>query len=109
MSDLNTELAARMPWLYAPGDTYWIVSGTFTERHHFTDCLAYVVSEDVTGVPDGEGAALFRVSIGGPEQKYVGADRITRARQVLLVWADDPSTACDEYEQDALDRALRDR
>lgn len=99
----RNEAAARKPWLYAEGLSWWCVTGYIAERHTFTDCIAQVVPADITGVEDGDGPALFSVYMVGTKPHLVDADQITHARRLVFVLADDPSTAYYADEQAFLD------
>jgi hypothetical protein len=99
---MNTELAAAMPWLCAQPDSMWNVTGLVNDKHTFQDCLARVLPPMVTGV-DGP---VFEVLIyGGP--LIVNADKISKAQELLLVYASDPRQAYYAEDQVTVDRAAR--
>jgi hypothetical protein len=105
MADLiDLETAATKPWTVADGGTLWIASGSYRDGGGFEDCLIRCLPQWVHGT-DGR---LFEVLLYG-ETKLIGPADITRAREVLLVYAEDPLTAVDEDDQNTLDYALRDR
>lgn len=105
----DLEMAATMPWTVAEGGTLWIASGKTGNGHGFQDCLLRCVPEELHGCP---GMVLFE-ALGYRSTHglgfLVGPADITRAREVLLVWADDPLTAVEPHDQDTIDRALWDR
>jgi len=106
MADLiDIEMAATMPWTVAEDGSYWIASGAYRDGGYFRDCLLRCVPSWIHGT---EGR-LFEVLLHGGESKLVGPDAIKRAREVLMVWADEPLTAVDPDEQHAIERALEDR
>lgn len=99
MSELHTELVARMPWLNAEPHSMWEVSGK-SPQGEFTDCLARVLPPSVTG----EEQPVFEVLIYAQLGYFVPASSITRGRELLLVLANDPCTAYYVSDQDTLDR-----
>lgn len=102
---LGLELAARMPWTVAEGGTLWIATGMHNNRGDtFRDCLVRCVPSDIHG---GKGP-FFEALLYG-EVKLVHAADITRAREVLLVWADDPLRTVDPDDQPTVDYAVRNR
>jgi hypothetical protein len=106
-SKLTTELAARQPWLYAEGESWWVVTGQVSNRHSVTDCIAQVVPSFVTGVDDGDGPALFKVHAWGGEPLLVDATKITRAKRLVFVLADEPRSAFYDDEQAFLEAGAR--
>lgn len=107
MADLiDLEMAATMPWTVAEGGSLWIASGTHPEPNGgtFQDCLLRCVPEFIHGT---EGR-LFEVLLYG-ERKLVGPADITRAKEVFLVWADEPLEAVYVDDQDTIDHALAER
>lgn len=104
MSDkLTQELATRQPWLYAEGESWWLVTGKVNDQHIFQDCIAQVVPSYITGIDDGDGPALFKVHVWGDNRMLVDATKITRARRLIFVLADQPRTAYYIDEQDFID------
>lgn len=101
MSGYNTEIVAAAPWLTAGPDSIWEVTGTYgNDQGGFTRCLARVLPESVTG----GGEPLFEILIYG-KSEAVPASAITRATELLLVYADDPREAYYLADQDTIDRA----
>lgn len=103
MSDAFTHLlqeeAARKPWLYAEGESWWVVTGQVSERHTFSGCIARVVPEWVSGVPDG-GEALFELlGFVSLTPTLVGGGQITHAKRLVFVMADEPQTTYYTDEQ----------
>lgn len=99
----HTELAARMPWTVAEPESWWRVTGTDGPRHTFTDCVARVLPESVTG----GGPPLFEVLVYG-DPLLVPASAVTGATRLLLVeaaeWDALVNPICDE--RDALRRQV---
>jgi hypothetical protein len=96
---LTIELAARQPWLYAEGESWWVVTGRVNDHHTFTDCIARVVPSCITGIDEGEAPALFKVIVWTKELLLVDATKISRAKRLVFVMADDPGTAYYADEQ----------
>lgn len=106
---LDLEMAATMPWTVAEGGSLWIASGTHHDGGTFEGCLLRCVPEELHGQP---GMRLFEALVYGVTHGLgflVPPDRITSAREVFLVHADDPLTAVEPDDQDTVDYALRDR
>ena len=40
---VTNEVIARMPWLYAEGESWWIVTGFGRDGHRIEECIAQVV------------------------------------------------------------------
>lgn len=102
MPDLHTELAARMPWLHAQPDSIWEVTGK-SPSGTFTDCLARVLPPSITG---DENMPVFEVLIYAQLGYFVPASSIIAARELLLVMANDPTTAYYADDQRTLDAHL---
>jgi hypothetical protein len=100
MSNPALELAARMPWIHAQGESWWLVTGQQSNGTGFTDCIARVVPEMITG----SDVPLFEVLIYGGSH-YVGAAEITSAKELLLVYAGDPRQAFYPDDQRTVDDA----
>lgn len=98
-TDLHIELAARMPWLHAQPDSMWEVTGK-SSSGTFTDCLARVLPPSITG---DENMPVFEVLIYAQLGYFVPASSITKARELLLVLADEPGTAYYVDDQPTLD------
>ncbi|WP_280320066.1 hypothetical protein [Nocardia wallacei] len=98
---INLELAARMPWLYAESESIWAITGTHHNgRDTFTNCLAMVMPFYAT-----DGHRLFvLIQPQLNDQRPIPPDRITHARRLILVHADEPRTAYFADEQDLVDR-----
>lgn len=104
--DLALELAVRCPWTAAEDGSLWIGSGRYHDGSGdtFRACLLRCVPRWMHGT---EGV-LFEVFVVGGV-RLASASDITRAREVLTVWADDPLTAVDPDGQGTIDRALMER
>ena len=102
----RNEAAMRKPWLYAEGESWWTATGYFGPNHEFTDCIAQVVPPSITGVDDGDGPALFSVTMLGGKTYLVSADQITHARRLVFVLADEPATAYYTDEQEFITRPI---
>lgn len=98
---LDLEIAATMPWTMATGGSLWIGSGTY-RGGTFTDCLLRCLPE----FTHGTATVVFELLLYC-DSKTISAAEITRAREVLLVYADDPTRAVEEADQDTVDRAVR--
>lgn len=104
---VNLELAVRMPWLAAEPESIWAITGTYRDgQGTFTDCLAMVLPEWMT-----EGHRLFQlihpvaVNIDPTDpNRLIAPDQISRARRLLLVYADDQRTAVRALEQDLIEQ-----
>lgn len=100
---INLEIAARMPWIYAESGSIWAITGTFPDgKGTFTDCLAMVCPPQMT---DGHRVFMFAapsIADGTP----IPPDRISHARRLVLVHADDPRTAYFAVDQDLIDRVV---
>lgn len=94
--DPSIELNMRMPWLTAESESIWEITGTYLDGGRFIDCLAQVEPHYVTGGP-----VLFKM-LGGLDD-LVTPDRITRARELILVDAKDPSVAYWDRDQQVID------
>ncbi|MEV4241691.1 hypothetical protein AB0J47_41835 [Nocardia sp. NPDC049737] len=105
---VNVELVARMPWLVAAPESIWSISGTFgDELGSFIDCLAMVLPYD-----PATSAPVFvlihpnsHTSLTSP-MRYIAADKVFRATQLVLVHADEPREAYWMDEQDVVDRGF---
>lgn len=98
---INAEMAARMPWLQAEGESWWVVTGKVSEQHTVTECIAQVMPPMVTGVDGGDGLAVFQVHTW-TDMVLMTADRITHASRLVFVLAEDPDLAYYTEEQDFL-------
>lgn len=97
---INLELASRMPWLYAEPESIWEITGSYVNgQDTFTGCLAMVLPFDTT---DGHRLfALIHPNLQSTSYtELIPPDRITHARRLVLVHADEPQTAYFEDEQD---------
>jgi hypothetical protein len=106
---LNLEMAVTMPWTVAEGGSLWVASGRSLTGGRFEGCLLRCVPEEFHGQP---GMRLFEALVYGVTHGLgflVAPDGITRAREVLLVFADDPLTAVEPDDQDTVEHAIRDR
>lgn len=103
----RAEAEARKPWLYAEGESWWIVTGQVAARHNVTECIAQVVPEFVTGVARDAAPALFAVHTWGGKPTLLPADQITTARRLAFVFSDEPGTAFYADEQVFVSAALR--
>lgn len=100
MSGYNTAIVAAAPWLTAEPDSIWEVTGTYGGgQGTFTRCLARVLPETITGSDQ----PFFEILIYG-KSEVVPAAAITRATELLLVYADNPSEAYYLADQDTIDR-----
>ncbi|MGW4774203.1 hypothetical protein ACWEO2_39945 [Nocardia sp. NPDC004278] len=104
---VNLEIVSRMPWLLAEEESIWSITGSYGgDNGAFKDCLAMVLPFGTT-----DGHRLFVLI--HPNQhtnptfafRFITPDRISRARRLVLVDADDPKTAHFADEQDLVDRA----
>lgn len=93
-TDPTFDLARAMPWAWAEDESWWLVTGAVSDRHTFSDCIARVLPQMVTGseVP------VFEVLVYG-NPLIVGAEKITTAKRLIFVLADDPATPL--YTDDA--------
>lgn len=98
--DLLTEIAARMPWLSAEPESWWVVSGSEGPKDSFTTCLARVLPQEISASSD----PIFEVLIYGGSH-YVSAASITAAKELMFVYTEDPVTAYYSDDQPILDRA----
>lgn len=96
-TDPSIELNMRMPWLTAESESIWEITGTYPDGGTFIECLAQVVPGYVTGGP-----VLFKMLCALDD--LVAPDRITRAQELVLVYAGEPSTAYWERDQRILDQ-----
>ena len=97
-TDPAIELNMRMPWLTAESESIWEITGTYPGGGSFIDCLAQVAPHYVTGGP-----VLFRMLGGLMGDQPVSPDRITRARELILVDAKNPSEAYWDRDQRVID------
>lgn len=101
MSGYNTEIVAAAPWLTAAPDSMWEVDGTYgNDQGTFIRCLARVLPETITGSEE----PFFEVLIYG-RSNVVPASAITRATELLLVYANNPREAYYLGDQDTVDRS----
>lgn len=106
--EVGLELAARAPWTVAEGGTLWIATGRRRNGDTFDRCLLRCVPEWIHGAE----AAVFETLLfggAGGETDLVTPGEITTAREVFLVYANDPLTAVDPDDQPTVDHAVRDR
>lgn len=99
----RAEAEARKPWLYAEGESWWVVTGQVAPRHSVTECLAQVVPEFATGIERGVEPALFQVHTWGDTATFLPADQIAFARRLIFVHADELTTAYYADEQPFLE------
>lgn len=98
---VNLELAARMPWLTAEPESIWEITGTYANgRDTFSQCLAMVMPFYIT---DGARAFVL-IHPGVRSDELIPPDRITHAKRLMLVPADEPRRAYFADEQDFITR-----
>jgi hypothetical protein len=96
------DLKRRKPWLDAKAGSFWLASGLLGGECRFRDCLTKALPNDFTG----EGpAAAFEVLLDGGTVR-ISATAIRKARELLLVFADDPFTTYLTDDQPLVDEAL---
>jgi hypothetical protein len=103
VADVLAETVARTltaaPWLDPEDFSVWSASGTYPNgRGTFTSCLIVSVPRFATG-----GGPLFRMF--PPLDDLIDPSWITRAERLVLVHADDPTTAYYEDDQVFVDAA----
>jgi hypothetical protein len=98
-TDPSIELNMRMPWLTAESESIWEITGTYPDGGSFSECLAQVTPWYVTGGP-----VLFQMLGGLRGDEPVSPDRITRAVELVLVYAKDPSEAYWDRDQQVIDQ-----
>ncbi|WP_040793250.1 hypothetical protein [Nocardia paucivorans] len=103
---MNLEIVARMPWLVAESGSIWAVTGTTATGRTFAHEPAIVAPYDlaqggkplfVLVHPD-----MYLYELGTPP--LVAADRISAAYRLVLVHADEPTTAYYLDDQDLINR-----
>lgn len=106
-TDLRHETAQMLmarPWEAAEPESIWEITGIYPRGGGFTDCLAITLPKHVTG--EDKPVFTFIGALGGLDD-LISPAWITRARPLLLVLRDQPSTAYWVDDQAALDHARR--
>jgi hypothetical protein len=96
------DLKRQKPWLDAKPGSFWLASGHLGGECRFWDCLIKALPNDFTG--EGPSSA-FEVLLDGGTVR-ISATAISKARELLLVYADDPFTTYLTEDQGLLDEAL---
>jgi hypothetical protein len=96
---LAQEMTARRPWTKAEGESIWNINGCTPGPRGtaFTDCLAVVLPEYVTGGP-----VLFKMI--GALDDLISPDWITSAKELMLVHVDDTRSAYYSDDQKIIDQ-----
>lgn len=92
LAQARAQMLMARPWDAAESESIWSISGEYPKgRGSFTDCLAIALPHYATG-----GEVVFKMI--GALDDLISPAWITLASLLILVYADDPSSAY--YEQD---------
>ena len=99
--DIDLDTVVAKPWLAARGSSVWVAAGKTADGTHFTGAIIQCLEDwaEHSELP------LFLAMLGDGSQRVEAGD-IEYAREVLLVWADEPTVAVYGSEQIHLDRAM---
>jgi hypothetical protein len=93
---VSQQMLMKRPWDAAEPESVWSITGIYPKGGGtFTDCIAFVLSPNVTGVDERLFAFVGEL---GLVDKPVLSSWITHARPLLLVHRDEPTEP--HYEHD---------
>lgn len=98
MIHAEAQMVMARPWDVAESESIWSISGEYPKgRGTFTSCLAIALPHYATG-----GNVVFKMV--GALDDLISPAWITSAKLLVLVHANDPSTAYYEADQEYINR-----
>jgi hypothetical protein len=94
----DAPLDHRKPWTVALPGTWWVITGIDADGLDIQQCAAWCMDAD-------QPTPIFVVPLG-TGTRLIPASAVTKAREIILVLADDPLSAVYPWDQEIINTAL---